>query len=115
MKTFIGFEEALELTLANVVAGEAEVLALDQLTGKILSEDIVAKVDSPCRASSRKDGYAVISSDLAGATEKNPVKLEVLGQLSAGEVSNLQITAGQAVRVTTGAPLPDGADAVLSE
>ena len=115
MKTFIGFEEALELTLANVVVGEAEVLALDQLTGKILSEDIVAKVDSPSRASSRKDGYAVISSDLAGATEKNPVKLEVLGQLSAGEVSNLQITAGQAVRVTTGAPLPDGANAVLSE
>jgi molybdopterin molybdotransferase len=115
MKTFIGFEEALELTLANVVAGEAEVLALDQLTGKILSEDIVAKVDSPSRASSRKDGYAFISSDLAGATEKNPVKLEVLGQLSAGDVSNLQITAGQTVRVTTGAPLPDGANAVLSE
>ena len=115
MKTFIGFEEALELTLANVVAGEAEVLALDQLTGKILSDDIVAKVDSPSRASSRKDGYAVISSDLTGATEKNPVKLEVLGQLSAGDVSNLQITAGQTVRVTTGAPLPDGANAVLSE
>ena len=115
MKTFIGFEEALELTLANVVAGEAEVLALDQLTGKILSDDIVAKVDSPSRASSRKDGYAIISSDLAGATEKNPVKLEVLGQLSAGDVSNLQITAGQTVRVTTGAPLPDGANAVLSE
>jgi molybdopterin molybdotransferase len=115
MKTFIGFEEALELTLVNVVAGEAEVLALDQLTGKILSDDIVAKVDSPSRASSRKDGYAIISSDLAGATEKNPVKLEVLGQLSAGDVSNLQITAGQTVRVTTGAPLPDGANAVLSE
>lgn len=115
MKTFIGFEEALELTLANVVAGETEVLILDQLTGKILSEDIVAKVDSPSHASSRKDGYAVISTDLAGATEKNPVKLKVLGQLAAGEVSNLQIIAGQAVRVTTGAPLPHGANAVLSE
>ena len=43
------------------------------------------------------------------------MKLEVLGQLSAGDVSNLQITAGQTVRVTTGAPLPDGANAVLSE
>jgi molybdopterin molybdotransferase len=115
MKTFIGFEEALELTLAHVVAGKTETLALDQLTGKILSEDIVAKVDSPSRASSRKDGYAVISTDLTGATEKNPVKLEVLGQLSAGDVSNLQITTGQAVRVTTGAPLPQGANAVLSE
>jgi molybdopterin molybdotransferase len=115
MKTFISFEEALELTLANVVAGETEILVLDQLTGKILSEDIVAKVDSPSHASSRKDGYAVISDDLSGATEENPVKLKVLGQLSAGDVSNLQITAGQAVRVTTGAPLPQGANAVLSE
>jgi len=115
MKTFISFEQALDLTLANVVAGETEILALDQLTGKMLSEDIAAKVDSPSQASSRKDGYAVISTDLSGASQKNPVKLKVLGQLSAGDASNLQIAAGQAVRVTTGAPLPQGANAVLSE
>ena len=115
MKTFIGFEEALELTMANVFAGETEILALDQLTGKILSEDIVAKVDSPSHASSRKDGYAVISVDVSGANKKNPVKLEVLGQLTAGDVSDLKITTGQTVRVTTGAPLPQGANAVLSE
>jgi molybdopterin molybdotransferase len=115
MKTFIGFEEALELTMANVFAGGTEILALDQLTGKILSEDLVAKVDSPSQASSRKDGYAVISADLSEANEKNPVKLEVLGQLTAGDVSDLKITTGQTVRVTTGAPLPQGATAVLSE
>jgi molybdopterin molybdotransferase len=115
MKTFIGFEQALELTLANVLVGKTEILALDQLTGKILSEDIIAKVDSPSHASSLKDGFAVIATDVSGASEKNPVKLEVLGQLSAGDVSNLQITSGQTVRVTTGAPLPQGANAVLSE
>jgi len=115
MKTFISFEEALELTLANVSAGETEMLPLDQLTGKILTEDLVARVDSPSSTSSRKDGYAVISSDLTGATEENPVKLKVVGKLAAGDVANLQITGGQAVRVTTGAPLPEGANAVLSE
>jgi molybdopterin molybdotransferase len=115
MKTFISFEEALELTLANVSAGETEMLPLDQLTGKILTEDLVARVDSPSSTSSRKDGYAVISSDLAGATEENPVKLKVVGKLAAGDVANQQITGGQAVRVTTGAPLPEGANAVLSE
>ncbi len=52
MKTFISFEEALELTLANVSAGETEMLPLDQLTGKILAEDIVARVDSPSSTSS---------------------------------------------------------------
>jgi molybdopterin molybdotransferase len=115
MKTFISFEEALELTLANVSAGETEMLLLDQLTGKILAEDIVARVDSPSSTSSRKDGYAVISLDLAAATEENPVELKVVGKLAAGDGANLQITGGQAVRVTTGAPLPEGANAVLSE
>jgi len=115
MKTLIGFEEALELTLANVSAGKSEMLPLDQLTGKILAGDIVARVDSPSASSSRKDGYAVISSDLAGATAQNPVALKVVGKLAAGDVAGLKITGGQAVRVTTGAPLPQGADAVLSE
>jgi molybdopterin molybdotransferase len=115
MKTFISFEEALELTLANVAAGETEILALDQLTGKILAENIVARVDAPSSTSSRKDGYAVISSDLAGATEENPVKLKVVGKLTAGDVTALQIAPGQVVRVTTGAALPEGANAVLSE
>ena len=115
MKTFISFEEALDLTLANASEGEAEILPLDKLTGKILAEDVVARVDAPSITSSRKDGYAVISSDLAGATEENPVELKVVGDLAAGDVSNLQIASGQAVRVTTGAPLPEGANAVLSE
>jgi molybdopterin molybdotransferase len=115
MKTFISFEEALALTLANAAAGETEILPLDQLTGKILAEDIVARVDAPSSTSSRKDGYAVISSDLAGATEENPVELKVVGNLAAGDVTNLRIDHAQAARVTTGAPLPEGADAVLSE
>jgi molybdopterin molybdotransferase len=115
MKTFIGFEEALELSLANVVAGETEILSLDQLAGKILAADVVAGVDSPSHDSSRKDGYAVIAADLAGATRKNPVKLTVAGRLGAGDVTHLRVTVGQAVRVTTGAPLPQGANAVLPE
>jgi len=115
MKTLIGFEEALGLTLANVSVGETEILPLNQLTGKILAENIVARVDSPSGTSSRKDGYAVISADLAGATRETPVKLTVVGKLAAGDSAKLKIASGQAVRVTTGAPLPEGADAVLSE
>jgi len=115
MKTFISFDEAFDLTLANVAPGEAEVLPLDQLNGKIMAEDIVAKVDSPSVTTSRKDGYAVRSSDLAGATGENPVKLVLVGHLAAGDTSGSHIAGGQTVRVTTGAPLPAGADAVLSE
>lgn len=115
MKTFIGFDEALELTLTNISVGEVEVLPLSQLTGKILAEDIVAKVDSPSSTSSRKDGYAVVSSDLTAASEQKPVILKVVAKLAAGDRANVQIKSGQAVRVTTGAPIPESADAVLSE
>ena len=115
MKTFIGLKEALDLTLANVHRGPTETLPLSRLTGRILAENIISLVDCPSISSSRKDGYAVQSMDLAGASEENPVNLKVVGSLVAGETSGLKISKGQAVRITTGAPLPDGADAVLSE
>jgi molybdopterin molybdotransferase len=115
MKTFIGFKEALDLTLAHVHRGPTEILPLSRLTGRILAENITSLVDCPSLSSSRKDGYAVQSLDLAGANEENPVNLKVVGTLVAGETSGLKISKGQAVRITTGAPLPDGADAVLSE
>jgi molybdopterin molybdotransferase len=115
MKTFIGLKEALDLTLAHVHRGPLETLPLSRLTGRILAENISSLVDCPSISSSRKDGYAVQSRDLAGASEENPVRLKVVGSLVAGETSGLKISKGQAVRITTGAALPDGADAVLSE
>jgi molybdopterin molybdotransferase len=115
MKTLISFKEALHLTLSNVHAGRTEILPLNQLIRKILSEDIVSIVDCPSTSSSRKDGYAVISKDLTQASEKNPVKLNIIGSLVAGDTSNLTLSTGQAVRITTGAPLPHGGDAVISE
>jgi molybdopterin molybdotransferase len=115
MKEFISFNEALDLTLSNISIGETEVLLLEQLVGRTLAEDIVAVVDCPSVGTSRKDGYAVVSSDLSQASEDSPVRLKVLGSLTAGDRSRLEIKSGEAIRVTTGAPLPDGADAVLSE
>jgi molybdopterin molybdotransferase len=88
---------------------------LGRLTGRILAENITSRVDCPSLSSSRKDGYAVQSLDLAAASEKNPVTLDVVDALAAGETPGVKIETGQAVRVTTGAPLPHGADAVLAE
>jgi molybdopterin molybdotransferase len=115
MQTFIGFKDALDLTLSNVSVGKTEFLPLSQLTGKILAEDVIARVDCPSVSSSRKDGYAVVSSDISEACSRAPVILNVVGNLVAGTSRELKIRRGQAVRITTGAPLPDGADAVLSE
>ena len=115
MQTFIGFKDALDLTLSNVSVGETEILPLRRLTGRILAEVVVAEVDCPSVSSSRKDGYAVVSSDVSEASPRHPVILEVIGNLVAGTSRELKIERGQAVRLTTGAPLPDGADAVIAE
>ena len=115
MKTFISFKEALDLTLSNVAVSETKIFPLDQLNGKVLSEDIVSNVDCPSVSTSRKDGFAVISTDVTEASEQHPVTLNVIGNSAAGASSNLAISSGQAVRITTGAPLPQGSDAVLSE
>jgi molybdopterin molybdotransferase len=115
MKTFISFKEAFDLTLGSVAAGKTETLPLDHLNAKILSEDIVSNVDCPSISTSRKDGYAVISADVTRATASNPIRLKIVGTLAAGETTDFDISRGQAARITTGAALPESADAVISE
>jgi molybdopterin molybdotransferase len=115
MKTFISFKEAFDLTLASVAAGKTETLPLDHLNAKILSEDIVSNVDCPSISTSRKDGYAVISADVTRASASNPISLKIIGTLAAGETADFDISRGQAARITTGAALPESADAVISE
>jgi len=114
MKHFIGFEEALDLTVSSVPTAGTESLTLDCLTGKISWEDVVSRVDCPSVDSSLKDGYAVISSDIEEASSDNLIPLKVTGQVTAGVSSKLAISNGQAIQITTGAPIPKGADAVLS-
>lgn len=115
MKNLIGFNEALDLTLASVPSTETETVLLEELTGRILSEDIVARVDCPSVDSSSRDGYAVRSGDLTEAGKENPIKLDVAGRMIAGALSNLSVKGDQAIDITTGAAMPHGADAVVME
>ncbi|MFC1825530.1 molybdopterin molybdotransferase MoeA [Thermodesulfobacteriota bacterium] len=115
MKTFIGYTEALALTKSMVPLMKSEVLPLDRLTGEILAEDIVSKVDSPSVNCSLRDGYAIHASDLSGAAPKKPVHLKLAGSITAGKLSDLSVSHGQTVKITTGAPIPSGADAVIAD
>ena len=81
--------------------------------GCVLAADVIAPADVPPFDNSSVDGYAVRSADLAGAAAGNPVGLEVLGSVLAGSVAGRPVGAGQAWKVMTGAPVPDGADAVV--
>ena len=115
MKKFISFKQALDLTLSHVAADKTETLPLNQLNNKVLCADLVSNVNCPSISTSRKDGYAVISADVTGASQQNPVQLMIVGSLTAGNRVNFDICNGQAARVTTGAALPESADAVISE
>lgn len=113
MKTFIGFEEALRSTLSRVPVLEAETVPLERMSGRVLARDLFSKVDNPSADVSLKDGFAVRSDDLP-PSEKGP-SLSVRGAVAAGFAGESTLSRGEAVRIATGAPLPSGSDAVLSE
>lgn len=105
----ISVEEAKSRVLAAVAPLPAEQVALPAALGRVLAEDVIARVTQPPVAVSAMDGYAVRSSDVS----KIPVGLKVVGSVPAGARFGGTVTTGQAVRIFTGAPVPDGADAIV--
>jgi molybdopterin molybdotransferase len=89
-----------------------EVALLDAL-GCPLAEDVVSEIDMPRFDNSSMDGYAVRAAELAGAGEDTPVALPVHGDIPAGHAEVVRLEPGSALRIMTGAPLPEGADAVV--
>ena len=88
---------------------------LDKALGLVCAEDVYAAANCPSVDSSLKDGFAVISADIADASSYTPVSLTVIGILTAGDgAAALVVGRGEAVRIMTGAPLPEGATAVLA-
>jgi molybdopterin molybdotransferase len=100
--------------LAEQVAplGERDVDVLDA-AGRVLAVDIRADVDVPPFRRSAMDGYAVRGEDTFGASDYDPIELPVIGEALPGHPFDGNLSAGKAVRIMTGAPLPSGADAVV--
>lgn len=111
----IGFERASDLVRKSVPTLGEEKVRVFELVGRISSRDVIAAIDHPTEDSSLKDGYAVVSRDVAYADPSNPVLLELVGTLGAGDPVQGQVRSGTAMRVLSGAPIPAGADAVLAE
>jgi molybdopterin molybdotransferase len=114
-RQFIGFQTALERTLANIKPLEAVEMPLADSIGFISAEKLRARVDSPSADVSMKDGYAVRSGDIEGTLYNTAVQLGLNGVAAAGEKKRLTIGPGTAVRVLTGALLPENADTVVAE
>ncbi len=111
----VGLDQALKLTLEGVRPLPVERVELLDGLNRVLAQDVTARVDSPSIDASLKDGYAVISSQVAMASKENPVRLELIGSMAAGGSDDLRVRPGTTVRVLTGARIPQGANAVVAE
>jgi molybdopterin molybdotransferase len=109
-----GVEEARDAVLARVPPrGEPETVDTAAALGRVLARDEVAAVTLPPWDNSAMDGYAILAADVAGATEKEPARLAVTGEVPAGGAAREAVRHGSAIRIATGAPIPPGADAVV--
>lgn len=108
----IGLEEALEIIRTRAIEHrlEAERVELDEAHDRVLAEDVRAPHPLPPFANSAMDGFALRGADLPNEGERG---FELIGQVFAGATSSPQVAGEQCVRITTGAPLPDGADSVV--
>ena len=106
--------EEVERLLAERVApvAETEPVKLHEAAGRVLAADVIASVDLPPFDNSAVDGFAVRHADLARAGE---TRLEVIDRVTAGHAAAQPVSAGQAIRIFTGAPMPVGADTVFMQ
>jgi len=108
------YETARNVLLENVRTIGTECIPLGESTERILACDLVATQDVPPFPKSAYDGYAFRSSDTTGASKEAPAVFDIIECIPAGSVPLKAITPGTAAKVLTGAPVPDGADAVVA-
>jgi molybdopterin molybdotransferase len=106
-------EEAQRALDARTVMLEAERVPVGEAAGRVLAEDMAAAFSVPHFRRAAMDGWAISAASTSGATAGAEARLEVIGDARPGRPFAGAMSPGQAVRITTGAPIPDGADAVL--
>jgi molybdopterin molybdotransferase len=109
----ITVDEALKIVLDNVAPLGVERASIIDALGRVLAEEIRSPRDIPGFNNSAMDGYAVRAADVEAASESSPVRLAVLETVGAGVMPSLRVGPRQAVRTMTGAPIADGADAIV--
>ena len=102
----LSVEEALQITLAQAQLLSPVTVPLANARGAILASDIAAREPLPPFPASTKDGYAVVAAD-------GPGEYPLIGEVSAGSLADFTVEPGTVAYITTGAPLPEGADAVV--
>ena len=106
---FVSLNEAISLCQETQIKLNSEIIPISESINRIVSTDIRAIVNDPGFDNSAMDGFAVIHSD----TTPPPSKLSIIGSLMAGSSDNHKLSSGQAIRIMTGAPIPQGADSII--
>jgi len=110
--TFDEAKKKIDDQFKPVFLGEEEAVLLEAYN-RVLNQDVVSTLDIPPFNRSTVDGYAVKAADTFGAEENEPATLKVSGAVNIGEPPNVKVEKGEVVEIVTGAPIPEGADAVV--
>lgn len=115
-KINISLEEALKILEQHITRiTDTQVVGLIEAVGRRTAQDLYSPIDQPPFARSPLDGYALRSEDSKGASPENSAELNVVDEILAGSYSPRRIGPKEAVRIMTGAPIPEGADAVIRQ
>ncbi len=112
MAQLMSVNEAQEKILAQFQTVSEETTPLELAHGRILARDVASKENFPLFDNSSMDGYAVRAADVQTSSADAPIRLRVVADIPAGSFPDIRLQTGQAARIMTGAPLPEGADAV---
>lgn len=113
MSELLSVADATQKLLTRFSPLQSICLPLDQARNQVCAQEIRASFDLPRFSNSSMDGFAVRSSDLAGANLSAPVTLQVVADIPAGKWVDVELSSQQAARIMTGAPIPAGSDAVV--
>ncbi|NWG35605.1 MAG: molybdopterin molybdotransferase MoeA [Chloroflexi bacterium] len=111
--SLLSVDQAREAMLARLVPAGTERIPLAACANRVLAADIVAVQDLPLFDNSSMDGFAVRAEDTSGAAPASRVTLRVVADIPAGSTPTMTLAPGEAARIMTGAPIPQGADAVI--
>ena len=114
-RRMLSLEEAIERSLAAAPKLGGETIPLANAEGRFAASDAKAKVSLPAFDNSAMDGYAVRSCDLKGASANSPVGLDCIGVIPAGTFPSDSLNNGTCMKIYTGSPIPNGADAVIMQ
>jgi len=109
----VSVDDAIKIILESITPLGPEDVHIMDLPGRVLFDPIIADKPVPPWNDSAMDGYAIVAEDSKGASRNNPVKLRIIGEVQAGNFSRTAVGRGTAIRIMTGAPVPDNADCII--